>query len=214
MTDDRFGGSNGVVFTNVRIIDGSGDSPYTGEVVVQGNRIRQVNRGSSRLTSGLGGVGGQTVIDGMGASLMPGLCDAHLHLSWNNAPGHRSDPDRCRPGGEHRLVAELRWPRWCSTPASRPAAAPRRPSRASTSSCANAGSTDGIESRTRAISPQVPRSRPWAASAIPEPSHIPHEGLNLGLVVSGPGRGAAHSAGRSSSMASNAIKLNLSGGGE
>ena len=62
MADDRFGGSNGVVFTNVRIIDGSGENPYTGEVAVQGNRIRQVTRGSSRLTPGLGASGGQTVI--------------------------------------------------------------------------------------------------------------------------------------------------------
>jgi hypothetical protein len=34
MAEDRIGGSNGVIFTNVRIIDGSGDYPYTGEVVV------------------------------------------------------------------------------------------------------------------------------------------------------------------------------------
>ena len=97
-----FGGSNGVVFTNVRIIDGSGEYPYTGEVAVQGNRIRQVTRGSSRLTPGLGAGGGQTVIDGMGATLMPGLCDAHLHLSWNNAPG--IDPIQMMPPEEHTLV--------------------------------------------------------------------------------------------------------------
>jgi imidazolonepropionase-like amidohydrolase len=102
MADDRFGGSNGVVFTNVRIIDGSGENPYTGEVAVQGNRIRQVTRGSSRLTPGLGAGGGQTVIDGMGATLMPGLCDAHLHLSWNNAPG--IDPIQMMPPEEHTLV--------------------------------------------------------------------------------------------------------------
>ena len=102
MADERFGGSNGVVFTNVRIIDGSGENPYTGEVVVQGNRIRQVTRGSSRLTPGSGAGGGQTVIDGMGATLMPGLCDAHLHLSWNNAPG--IDPIQMMPPEEHTLV--------------------------------------------------------------------------------------------------------------
>ena len=44
MADDRIGGSSGVVFTNVRIIDGSGEYPYTGEVAVQGNRIRQVTK--------------------------------------------------------------------------------------------------------------------------------------------------------------------------
>ena len=101
MADDRIGGSNGVVFTNVRIIDGSGEYPYSGEVVVQGNRIRQVTKGASRLSHGPG-AGGQTVIDGMGATLMPGLCDAHLHLSWNNAPG--IDPIQMMPPEEHTLV--------------------------------------------------------------------------------------------------------------
>ena len=101
MADDRIGGSNGVIFTNVRILDGSGEYPYTGEVVIQGNRIRQVTKGVSRLTPA-SGMGGQTVIDGMGATLMPGLCDAHLHLSWNNAPG--IDPIQMMPPEEHTLV--------------------------------------------------------------------------------------------------------------
>ena len=48
---DEYNGSNGsggVVFTNVRILDGTGEYPYTGEVTVQGNRIKQVTKGSSR----------------------------------------------------------------------------------------------------------------------------------------------------------------------
>ena len=42
-----------VLFTNVRILDGTGDYPYTGEVLVQGNRIKQVTKGSSRFGAGL-----------------------------------------------------------------------------------------------------------------------------------------------------------------
>ena len=34
-----------VLFTNVRIIDGTGAPPYPGEVLVQGNRIARVTRG-------------------------------------------------------------------------------------------------------------------------------------------------------------------------
>ena len=60
---------------------------YTGEVVIQGNRIKQISRGSSRHGTASPTHGGVTIIDGMGATLMPGLIDAHLHLSWNNAPG-------------------------------------------------------------------------------------------------------------------------------
>ena len=33
-----------VLFTNVRIFDGGGDTPFTGEVLVQGNRISRVTR--------------------------------------------------------------------------------------------------------------------------------------------------------------------------
>jgi len=87
-----------ILFTNVRILDGSGDSPYTGEVLVQGNRIRSVGRGS-RTTP----MNGHTVIDGAGATLMPGLCDAHCHLSWNDQPS--LEAIQRMPPEEHTLFA-------------------------------------------------------------------------------------------------------------
>jgi imidazolonepropionase-like amidohydrolase len=69
------------LFTNVRILDGTGTTqPYSGSVLVQGNRIRQVGRGSAAISPV-----GATVIDGAGATLMPGLCEAHTHFSWNDA---------------------------------------------------------------------------------------------------------------------------------
>ena len=40
--------SGNVLFTNVRVLDSTGEYPYTGEVLVQGNRIKQITRGSSR----------------------------------------------------------------------------------------------------------------------------------------------------------------------
>ena len=44
------------LFTNVRIFDGSGEKPYAGQVLVQGNRIARVNP-SQRLAfaPGFGG---------------------------------------------------------------------------------------------------------------------------------------------------------------
>jgi N-acyl-D-aspartate/D-glutamate deacylase len=63
--DNRTSSSSGVDFTNVRILDGSGDYPFTGDVTVQGNRIRSVTRSSSRINGA--GAGGQTVIDGTGS---------------------------------------------------------------------------------------------------------------------------------------------------
>jgi imidazolonepropionase-like amidohydrolase len=68
------------LFTNVRILDGTGTMPYAGSVLVQGNRIRTVGRSSAALAPS-----GATVIDGAGATLMPGMCEAHTHFSWNDA---------------------------------------------------------------------------------------------------------------------------------
>ncbi|HEX9525534.1 MAG TPA: amidohydrolase family protein, partial [Reyranella sp.] len=59
------------LFTNVRIIDGSGAPPYAGEVLVQGNRISRVTRGGRPVP-----VAGVTVIDAAGATLMPGMTEA------------------------------------------------------------------------------------------------------------------------------------------
>ena len=68
------------LFTNVRILDGTGQNPYEGSVLVQGNRIRQVGRSTAPIAPG-----NATVIDGAGATLMPGMCEAHTHFSWNDA---------------------------------------------------------------------------------------------------------------------------------
>ena len=65
-----------VVFTNVRILDGTGQNPYSGSVLVRENRIRQVGRSTAPIAPG-----GATVIDGAGATLMPGMCEAHTHFS-------------------------------------------------------------------------------------------------------------------------------------
>ncbi len=84
-----------VLFTNVRIIDGTGAAPYPGELLVQGNRIARVGR--DRLPP----VAGATVIDGAGATLMPGLVEAHTHFAWNNAA--TLDEIQLMPTEEHML---------------------------------------------------------------------------------------------------------------
>ncbi|MCE2492003.1 MAG: amidohydrolase family protein [Alphaproteobacteria bacterium] len=70
-----------ILFSNVRILDGSGEQPYEGAVLIQGNRIKRVERDSETT-----GDGSMAVIDGAGATLMPGMVEAHTHLSWNDQP--------------------------------------------------------------------------------------------------------------------------------
>ncbi|MEO0425180.1 MAG: amidohydrolase family protein [Pseudomonadota bacterium] len=66
------------LFTDVNIIDGSGSDPVRGNVLVSGNRITKVGDGAVPAAD--------HTIDGHGRTLMPGLCDAHLHLTWNDQP--------------------------------------------------------------------------------------------------------------------------------
>ena len=85
-----------VLFTNVRIIDGSGAAPFPGEVLVQGNRISRITRGTRAAP-----VAGVTVIDGAGATLMPGMTEAHTHFAWNNSA--TLDGIQLMPLEEHML---------------------------------------------------------------------------------------------------------------
>jgi imidazolonepropionase-like amidohydrolase len=88
-----------VLFTNVRIFDGSGSQPYTGDVLVQGNRIARVARGARAIP-----VAGVQTIDGGGTTLMPGMVEAHTHYSWNDQPS--LDSIQKMPTEEHVL--------WCA----------------------------------------------------------------------------------------------------
>ena len=90
----------------MRIFDGGGEPPFTGEVLVQGNRIARVVAAARRACAP---VGGATVIDGAGAFLMPGMVEAHTHFSWNDQP--TLDAIQRMPPEEHIL--------WCAEVAKR-----------------------------------------------------------------------------------------------
>lgn len=86
------------LFTNVRVLDGTGEQPFDGEVLVEGSHISAVGRpGVTRRPAEA------RVVDGRGATLMPGLCDAHTHFTWNN--GTSLDALGELPVEEHTLLA-------------------------------------------------------------------------------------------------------------
>ena len=93
---------NQVLFTNVNVFDASGDMPFVGEVLVEGNKIVRVNRAGNGMRNMP--LSGQTVIDGAGCFLMPGMVEAHTHFSWNDQPS--LDAIQRMPPEEHIL--------WCA----------------------------------------------------------------------------------------------------
>ncbi len=66
-----------LLFKNVRVIDGTGSAPFIGEVLLEGNRIKTVAARAAQIAAN-----GARVIDGGGATLMPGLVESHAHLSF------------------------------------------------------------------------------------------------------------------------------------
>jgi len=166
-----------VLFTNVRIFDGTGALPYTGEVLVQGNRISRISRGARALpTTGI------TSVDGGGATLMPGLVEAHTHFSWNDQPG-LSEIQRMPPE-EHIL--------WCAHIA-------KRYLDMGFTSCIGAATAKprlDVVIRNAIESGQIPGPRYLAASQeITVPGglgdetlpHLPYPEFSFGAVVNGPG---------------------------
>ena len=87
----------GTLFANVRIIDGLGAEPFTGHVLVEGNRIKSVGRERPAAASEV------VVVDGGGATLMPGLVEAHAHISFANTADLESLG--AIPPEEHTLLA-------------------------------------------------------------------------------------------------------------
>ena len=165
-----------VLFTNVRIFDGSGAMPYSGTVQVQGNRIVRVARGGAPAA-----VAGVTVIDGAGAFLMPGMVEAHTHFSWNDQPSLNAI--QRMPTEEHIL--------WCAEVA-------KRYLDMGWTSCVGAATAKArldVVIRNAINAGDIPGPRYLAASqeitvqgglGDETKPHLPFPELSFGVVVSGP----------------------------
>lgn len=84
------------IITNARVLDCSGDDPFAGEIEIQGNRIHAIARENGAIARE-----DKDVIDAGGATLMPGLVEAHAHPSFNNISTFEEIGDT--PPEEHTL---------------------------------------------------------------------------------------------------------------
>ena len=69
-----------ILITNARVVSCSGDltePPFDGDVLVEGDRIGGVFRGRAPVDPA-----SVRAVDVAGATVLPGLCDAHTHISW------------------------------------------------------------------------------------------------------------------------------------
>ena len=75
-----------IVFANARVFDATGNDRFEGHVVVVGKRIRDITTGAVPSPRGA------QIVDCAGATLMPGLIDAHTHhgaIDANVSEQHR-----------------------------------------------------------------------------------------------------------------------------
>jgi imidazolonepropionase-like amidohydrolase len=72
---------------------------FPAEVLVRGNRIEAVAEGSGHLSN----TEDVELIDGAGKTLMPGMCNTHCHLTFNN--GRDIKDLTALPVEEHTLLA-------------------------------------------------------------------------------------------------------------
>jgi len=84
------------LITNVRVLDGTGRQPFAGAVRVEGPRIAEVTTAAAPPAAP-----GAVVIDGRGATLMPGLIESHAHIGLADMNGY--DLTRLPPE-EHMLL--------------------------------------------------------------------------------------------------------------
>ncbi|GAA99863.1 uncharacterized protein L969DRAFT_91804 [Mixia osmundae IAM 14324] len=89
-----------IFFNNVKILDCTGKEPYQGNCLIKGQRIVATGPNATLPAQYKERA---RVIEGNGRTLMPGLCDAHTHFTWNN--GGNLDALGELPVEEHLLFA-------------------------------------------------------------------------------------------------------------
>jgi len=93
--------STAVLFTGGRVIDGSGSPAFTADVLVNGNRIVAVGDGAAAQAQAMPDVQRIAI---RGFTLMPGLIDAHCHVSFD-APRSNDELFFHRRAGLSAIIA-------------------------------------------------------------------------------------------------------------
>ena len=88
-----------IIFRDVRVFDGLGGPSFPGTVTIEGSYITAVDHGVDEVARR-----DATVVDGRGATLMPGLIEAHAHLTFPSSVD-RVFTGLDLPAEEHLLVA-------------------------------------------------------------------------------------------------------------
>lgn len=88
---------NAVAIVNAQVFDGTGTDPVRADVLVEGARITVVAARLDRSARA-----DALVIDGSGATLLPGLIDGHAHLGFGSTTRYLSD--RSEPSEEKALL--------------------------------------------------------------------------------------------------------------
>lgn len=89
------------LLTNAGVLTCSGDPaerPVDGDVLIEGNRIARVAQGRLDVDAG-----STRVVDVRGATVLPGLGDAHTHISWPLDFVFDHDAEASAPPAEHAL---------------------------------------------------------------------------------------------------------------
>jgi imidazolonepropionase-like amidohydrolase len=91
---------NKTLIVGAKIFDATGDRPFEGDVLVEGNRIRAVTRATGQIPQA-----GCQVIDGKGMFMMPGMTEGHAHLSFETVT---STEDLITPPPEEHTLLTAR----------------------------------------------------------------------------------------------------------
>uniref|UniRef100_A0A8H7TQ81 Amidohydrolase-related domain-containing protein n=1 Tax=Bionectria ochroleuca TaxID=29856 RepID=A0A8H7TQ81_BIOOC len=76
-----------ILFTDVRILDSTGREPFTGDVLIEGEKIVAVGEVANKAD--LERDPSVRVFQGRGRTLMSGLGDGHTHFTWNGGDLNR-----------------------------------------------------------------------------------------------------------------------------